>query len=280
MEAHGETHEGSDAAQHTVAPNAAPDHDEALRLIAYDLLPERFLPELIPAKRARRWMLETNQSFANRCLALLMANQNGWWLLNRIGFTATWDGSARAKAISIEYDDPSRDLKAVAESRFGYGILSWPVPYLFRTPQGWNLISKGPANMPKDGIAALEGLVESDWAEVTFTMNWKFTRPDHPVRFEAGEPFAMLVPHQRGALEAMTPERRYITDAPEILHRMRDWVVRRQEEDKKAFLESYFPGARGTPVWDGGYMKGTRPDASPFEGHQRVMDLKSFDLKS
>jgi hypothetical protein len=263
-----------DRAQHRPEGDALDGED--LPFIAYELVSESYLPRLVPAKRARRWMIETSQSFANRCLSLLMANQHGWWLLNREGFTATWDGSPHANGITVEYDTASRQHKSAAESRFGYGILSWPVPYLFRTPPGWNLITKGPVNMPKDGIAPLEGLIESDWAEVTFTMNWKFTRPDHPVRFEPDEPFAMLVPHRRGALEALQPERRPITDAPETLARMQSWALKRQEEEKRAFLGKYFPESRGMPDWDGRYMRGSRTDQSPFDGHQRVMDLKPF----
>jgi Family of unknown function (DUF6065) len=43
---------------------------------------------------------------------------------------------------------------------------------VFRTPPGCNLYVRGPANSPKDGIAALEGIIETDWSEATFTMNW------------------------------------------------------------------------------------------------------------
>ena len=42
-------------------------------------------------------------------------------------------------------------------SHFGYGILTWTLPYLFRTPPDWNLLARGPSNLPKDGIQALEG---------------------------------------------------------------------------------------------------------------------------
>lgn len=261
-------------------PDPFADNGERLDFVAYDLLPSEHLPELVPAKRAREWMVKTDQSFANRCLALLMANQNGWWLLNREAFSATWDGGKDASAITFEWDVPKgvRDHSVGAGSRFGYGILSWHVPYLFRTPPGWNLVTKGPANMPKDGIGPLEGLIEADWADVTFTMNWKFTRADHPVRFEEGEPFAMLTPHQRGAVEAMDTERKSIAEAPESLERMRSWALRRQEQDKRAFLASYFPEAKAMKVdWDGAYMRGDRDGSSPFDGHQRVMDVKAFD---
>jgi hypothetical protein len=30
-------------------------------------------------------------------------------------------------------------------------------------------------------ISPLDGIVETDWLEATFTMNWKLTRPNHTV---------------------------------------------------------------------------------------------------
>ena len=95
---------------------------------------------------------------------------------------------------------------------FGYGVLTWTIPYLFRTDPGWNLLARGPANLPQDGVSALEGLVETDWATATFTMNWKMTRPGLPVRFEAGEPFCQIVPQRRHELEAFRPQKASLTD--------------------------------------------------------------------
>ena len=43
--------------------------------------------------------------------------------------------------------------------------------------------------------------METDWLDATFTMNWKLTRPHHPVVFEADEPIAMNSPVRRGQLE-------------------------------------------------------------------------------
>ena len=39
---------------------------------------------------------------------------------------------------------------------------------------------QGPINRPKDGIAALPGIIETDWSPYSFTMNWMFTRPGTP----------------------------------------------------------------------------------------------------
>ena len=62
---------------------------------------------------------------------------------------------------------------------------------------------QGPINRPKDGIAALSGIIETDWSPYSFTMNWIFTRPDTPVRFEKGEPYCYIFPVSCGALEGL-----------------------------------------------------------------------------
>ena len=56
------------------------------------------------------------------------------------------------------------------------------------------MLVSGPANTPKANIYALEGLVETDWAPMSFTMNWKFTVPDLAVLFKAGEAIARSSP--------------------------------------------------------------------------------------
>src|ERR1700755_2509816 len=162
-------------------------------------------PEIEPASRWREWMNATAGRSANRCLPLLMANESGWVLKNPAAFTATWDGSDGRDAIQIEYDDACPANRMLASSHFGSGVLTFAVPYLFRTPPGFNLLVRGPANLPKDGICALDGLVETAWSVATFTMNWKITRPNHPVSFEEAEPFCMLVPQRRGELERFAP---------------------------------------------------------------------------
>ena len=50
---------------------------------------------------------------------------------------------------------------------------------------GWRI-----AEPAKDGIYPLTGVIETDWSPYTFTMNWRFTRRNHRVHFDAGEPYA------------------------------------------------------------------------------------------
>jgi hypothetical protein len=123
-------------------------------------------------------MQATNERFANRCLPLLIANQAGWFLLNSHPIRVTWDGGNELSNLQVEYLKGFPPYPAV--SHFGHGIVTWTIPYLFRTPPGYNLLVRGPSNWPKDGAHALEGIVETDWSVATFTMNWMLTRPNQP----------------------------------------------------------------------------------------------------
>ena len=160
---------------------------------------------------------------------------------------------------------------------FGYGILTWTIPYLFRTDPGWNLLARGPANHPKDGIQALEGLIETDWATATFTMNWKLTRPGHPVRFEAGEPFCAIVPQRRNELESFHPEKRPLADNEELERGFHQWERRRDEQIMLKFVSRYGKVDGFDPnEWQKDYFRGRTADGHPAPEHQTKRRLRPF----
>lgn len=234
---------------------------------------------IAPAPRWRDWMEETFRRNANRCLPLLMANESGWVLRNAATFTAVWDGRDRPDGVTIDFSDggPAPGSGTV-RGAFGYGIVTFAIPYLFRTPPGFNLLVRGPANWPKDGVCALEGLVESDWAAATFTMNWKLTRPGHPVVFEEGEPVCMIVPQKRGELESFEPEVRPANSDPEIRAEWREWFKRRHQLEVEKFLSEYSDQyADARDAWQQDYFRGRRPDGTRVPEHQTKLRLKPFE---
>jgi Family of unknown function (DUF6065) len=171
---------------------------ECKEFIAYELYPQESF-DIIPAPLKRNWIEAAGAQGINRCLPLVAANQAGWWIVTNRGVRASWNGGPAAKSIQIETLGES-----FAASHFGNGVLTFSLPWLFATPPGWSLLARGPANHVKDGIQALEGLVETDWAYQTFTLNWIFTRPGS-ITFTAGEPIGMLVPQRQGDLEGFAP---------------------------------------------------------------------------
>jgi hypothetical protein len=235
--------------------------------------------EIEPAPRWRDWMNTTNARNANRCLPLLVANEHGWVIGNPVAFAATWDGRDHPSAIQLSYDDPGAGDRSLAHSHFGSGVLTFSVPFLFRTPPGWNLLARGPANYPKDGACALEGLVETDWSVATFTMNWKLTRPGLEVRFETGEPFCMVVPQERGLLERVRPRYVPFRTEPQLGGEVEAWGrQRRLMLGAKAISERGLGLSEAWDAWDKDYFRGQRPGGSePFPEHQTTLRLKPFE---
>ncbi|MGA9676358.1 MAG: DUF6065 family protein, partial [Mycobacterium sp.] len=106
-------------------------------------------PPISPAPISRTWMSEMAE------------------LRNPCGFTATWMGQ---QGVDVMIAPDKRDAgQLLPASHFGDGILTWHLPILFRTPPGYNLLVRGPANYPKDAVSPLEGIVETDWASASFS---------------------------------------------------------------------------------------------------------------
>ncbi len=225
-----------------------------MKLICYPIQGEA--PLMRPAPATRTWMDETPQSFAYRCLPLNIANAHGWELLCPSGFSAVWNGETHTNAITI-IPDPGTTAPAI--SHFGSGVLTFHVHALFRTEPGWSLMAQGPVNSPKDAIAPLSGVIETDWAPYTFTMNWKFTGANRPVRFEKNEPFCHIFPVQRRFLEGVEPEIRALSENPELQQRYNDWASGRQRFNSDLMQ----PGsAAQAEKWQKSYYLGLNPDGS------------------
>jgi Family of unknown function (DUF6065) len=111
------------------------------------------LPRVVPAPVARKWFGPEMY----RCLPLTIANQMGWTVLNPAAFSATWDGGDSADAVTGTTDG-SHVL-----SRFGHGLVSIHPGFYVRTSPDVDLFVKGVPNRPKDGVACLEALIETDW---------------------------------------------------------------------------------------------------------------------
>jgi LPS sulfotransferase NodH len=241
-----------------------------LALTAYDLGSGINLA-IEPASPGRAWMDASPKRFAYRCLPLVIANQSGWIIRNSHRLTATWDGTPGTEGVRVSYQQPCNNHYAA--SHFGFGVLTFSVGYLFRTPPGYNLHVRGPANWPKDGICALEGMVETDWSTATFTMNWKFTRPEHPVTFDAGEPIAMISPVPRGDIERFRGEIRLAADDPDWHASYLAWS--RLRLSFNAALKAGQPEAVAAG-WQRHYLRGVGVDGRPAPEHQTSLSLGDF----
>ncbi len=189
------------------------------KIIAYQVYENDSAP-IRPAPRKRRWMEDAEERSPYRCLPLVMANQYGWEILSTHHVRASWNGTSTPEGLHVESLEGNGLLHC--RSHFGEGVLTFKIPFLFKTPDGWNLMVRGPTNSPKDGIVALDGIVETDWAHSTFTMNWRFTRAC-TVEFAIGEPICLFFPIQRGALERFRGEFCMLDAVEGLENKFREW---------------------------------------------------------
>lgn len=243
-----------------------------MKLEAYEVSTESIV-SIAPAPARREWMERTPQRFANRCLPLMMANQAGWFVTLNEPVEIEWSGDDGIGEIKVF---GSKKAEENVASHFGCGIVTFKIPYLFRAPTGYNLLARGPANLFKDGIAPLEGLIEVDWSIAPFTMNWKITRPRHRIRFEEGEPVCMLVPERRGALEKFEPVILALDDNPELAAEYRAWHKNRGKfiTDLNAFEEEAVKAG-----WQRDYFLGRGPGGEKIPQHQTKLELRAFRRK-
>ena len=241
-----------------------------MKLIAYLMDGHRI--DIRPAPVEREWMDGTGERFAYRCLPLNIANAHGWEILCPAGFTAIWNGNQDIAAISIQRHNSDQDPMAL--SHFGHGTLTFHIPCIFRTDPGFDLMAQGPVNRPKDGVSALAGIIETDWAPYTFTMNWIFTQPEVEVHFEKGEPFCHIFPIERGKLASVEPEIRPLSSAPELAREFQEW----NESRVRFNSELNEPGSQAqADRWQKMYYRGLCPDGKPaIDDHITRLRLRPF----
>jgi hypothetical protein len=230
-------------------------------------------PRIRTAATRRDWMDAAPESYAYRCLPLNIANSHGWEILSPCGFEAVWNGGPAPEDVSITVDGGTKP-EDVPVALFGLGTVTFHVAGLFRTEPGWNLWVGSPPNAAKDGIAALGGIVETDWSPYTFTMNWRFTRPAHRVRFEENEPFCFIFPVQRQLIETVEPQIIPIDNAPELKEQFEAWSVSRNSFQAEVLKN---PPSQPHEKWQKLYYRGVDPHGQEaVSDHKSKLRLKEF----
>ncbi|HZO32582.1 MAG TPA: DUF6065 family protein [Chloroflexota bacterium] len=125
---------------------------------------------VVPGPAERGWFAP----WMYHCLPLVAASQLGWTALNPEAFAATWDGSAGDDGVRITSQGHH------VSSHFGHGIVTIDPGFYVRTSSEVDLLVRAVPNLPKDGVTTLEGLIETDWFDGSFTINLRLTRPGLP----------------------------------------------------------------------------------------------------
>jgi hypothetical protein len=248
------------------------NHQDDNKFYAYEIHDNSHMA-ITAAPVNRDWMDATDRRYAYRCLPLTIANQAGWVIGCPATFVVTWDGRNSMDGLRIDFEPQPELRDSRVMSHFGSGVLTIAIPYLFRTPEGINLWAKGPSNHFKDGAHPLEGIIETDWLPASFTMNWKLTRPDHPVRFERGEPICMVVPLPRGLAESLEPRQMPIQSHPELHQQVYDWARSRAEFNAALAVPDSEEARRG---WQKEYTLGVMSSGVRATERQTSLRLKEF----
>ena len=245
-----------------------------LPLIAYRVHDYPSMP-IVPAAAGRTWMDRTTDRFAYRCLPMSIANQHGWDILSSHHVRCVWNGDPSSGSIGIEFLDGPSSAPCPLGSHFGFGIVTFNLNYLVRTPPGFNLWCRGPANHPRMAVWPLEGIVESDWSVATFTMNWRIMMRNLPIDFRIGEPICTLLPVRRGELERFTPRLENLDENPELAALHQRWSSSRATFDRELAGGSDAAKASG---WQRDYMLGRTPLSRAPE-HQVRLVLRRFSQR-
>lgn len=229
-----------------------------------------YAPELVAGRSQREWMDAFPDRHPYRCLPLTMANSTGWEILCPLDVKISWNGGPAESDLKLFTKGDPRALAAFADSHFRRGIVTFHTGYLFRTPPGWGVWAMGAPNLPKDGIAPLTGLIETDWLPFPFTMNWQMTRPGEVV-FKKGEPFCFITLMEHGKLEEIEPKRRKLKEHPELKAEYEAW-----RDSRKDFNVRLATGEEKAmrDRWQRHYMRGETVTGGTGEGHQTKRRLK------
>jgi hypothetical protein len=170
--------------------------------------------KIVPLKIHRKWMSETDEKFAYKCLPLNIANQYGWSVICPFDFKASWYGG---KSIdSVEIFDIPEEFKHVVSSHFANGTFTINLDFIIQTPKGYSTYIRGVPNKEYGIVKALDAIVETDWLPFTFTYNFKFI-DSGIVEFKKGEELFSFFPIKRNTIENFSIISQNITKNKEFL---------------------------------------------------------------
>jgi hypothetical protein len=179
---------------------------------------------LRPSPARRAWMSEHPTAY--QCLPMVVANQWGWQVLCPTDVRVLWNGSAAQSGLKVEVDP---QWAPGIKSQFGRGIVTFSLPWVFRTPPDWDLYAKGPSNRWKANAAPLEGVIETWWLNYNFTLNWKLIEPGE-VHFAKGESLGQLIPVPHATFQDASAIEAPINDVePEAGAELLRWLEERRK---------------------------------------------------
>lgn len=219
--------------------------------------------EIKPASLDRDWM-KANNNHAYKCLPLKIANKFGWNILCPIDFTAEWNGALYHKdsfKLNFNGEDEAKAKEYTQSgfigSHFGNGILTFSLPFIIKTPKNIGIFVRGPTNHIKENISYLDGFIETDWLDFTFTYNIKFQQAKKEVSFKKGEPICSFFPFQLPWIEDIQFIYQNINKNKQLKDNYLDYGKKRLEFNKN--LENYIK-KDNKQIWMKDYYNGQKAE--------------------
>lgn len=227
-----------------------------------------------PARPKRAWMDKTPAKYAYRCTPLSAANTMGWEILNPVNCEFRWNGLTPTPSVFVWRE---REVKFGPKTHFGSGVVTWELPFLFKTPADYGLAVTGPGNHDRADITPLDGFIRSDWLPFPFTMNWRITTPDKTIRFEEGEPIARVFPFPLALLDETDIELQDLSEDPEFEQQFVQWRQQRQHnyQERERLARSTPPGQEPDreSLWNRQYAKGAGSEGAE-QKHQTIFSCR------
>lgn len=230
------------------------------------------------AHRSREWMDRTPRKAAYWCLPIAMANQAGWVVRLPSTVTATWNGKDGPDAVKLDFPGKTNRMKGLVGTNFGAGIVSFALPWVFKTTDGTGLWVRGEPNSHTPDCVPLEGIVETDWSPFPFTMNYRIIKRNATVYFPEGMALCMLCPVTMDLFEATQPRMMNANEDPELVKELETHATKRkmQTGQIKPTEDMVDSQGRTKPVLD--YFKGEKTDGGAgTEKHRKAFELTPFD---
>jgi hypothetical protein len=207
---------------------------------------------IVPLTAKRKWMTESKEKYAYKCLPLNIANQYGFAVLSPADFTLDWWGGKNGGEVDFEIKSDDPDLADHFHSYFGEGTFTLHVDFVLKTPEGFSTYLRGVPNQAKHGVVPLDAIVETDWLTFTFTYNFILTEPGI-YSFKKDEPLFCFFPIERNTVENFKLREARMEDDPNFLESFENYAKERnrlKEKDRSS------PNPMGKPTFQHFYRDG------------------------
>ena len=215
------------------------------KIIVNRLFKDKEIFKIEPLQMQRKWMNDTRQKFAYKCLPLNIASQYGWTVLSPVNFTVSWFGGINGADVDVVSSDPDFVTNSVV-SHFGEATITLQLDFVIQTPENYSLYIRGIPNKDYGILKPLDAIVETDWLPFTFTYNFRFVESGI-VEFKKGEPLFVFFPIERNTVENFELEYDFIGNKEEFNKDYNDYANSRHtfqyhNGDRLLFQRFYLNG--------------------------------------